>query len=216
MYSGTFPIRSSVVLSCLAELSFSLLPLSLKRSSLLKFLYYNPPFPCPQFTTIGRMTRTVSSAHPDAASDEGCVFPQLHQTPVGAAEWAIVEAPQSVGAQVARIRAESQQEAYLVLAALWSVILRRYVESPVTQLWLSRPGQYGSKRSPPEVVTVNIKNEMQFANLLDTTSWTPATPDGSAPPNTGVILAHDECSNTRHDELIEHLSQEVSKVRKNV
>jgi hypothetical protein len=62
-------------------------------------------------------------------------------------------------------------------------------------------------------MTVNIKEDMEFANLLETTAWTPATLDASEPPNTGIIFVQDVHSHTWDDELVQHHSQELSEVR---
>ena len=151
----------------------------------------------------------VSIDRADASHGERCVFPPLHQTPGGCEQWASAEAPQAVAAHIAQIGAESKQQENFVLGALWSVILRRYVECPVTELWMNSPGQQGSW-APPEPMTVDIKDNMQLRKVLKASSWSPIKFDNRGPPNTGVIVA-DAQSCTSNELIEEHL--QASEVR---
>jgi hypothetical protein len=83
------------------------------------------------------MTRTLSIKANTPEVGESCVFPPLYYSrPKKAAQWASTEAPKAVGRQIVYLSGESGQPRQVVLAALWSVILRRYIECSTSQISL--------------------------------------------------------------------------------
>ncbi|KAF9883883.1 hypothetical protein FE257_002677 [Aspergillus nanangensis] len=161
------------------------------------------------------MTRAISAeARPSNGSEdmESCAFPPLHNSRVKGSQWASISAHRSVGSHIVHLSRESRQETHIVLAALWSVILRRYIESCITQIWLSMLlSQHDCKRVSPQVMSIDLVEQTPFNELLKTKSWNTTIPRNGSQPNTGIIVVGDGYPQAKDDQLLHdnlhHLSE---------
>ncbi|GFF23642.1 non-ribosomal peptide synthase [Aspergillus udagawae] len=135
------------------------------------------------------MTRTLPPKASLPEVGESCVFPPLHYSRPKAPQWTSTEAPKAVGSQIDYLSGKSGQPRHLVLATVWSVILRRYIESSSIQIWLSITApQHDPERMHAQITTIDPKWDIPFPILLKCTSWSTAMPEGVEEPNTGVIV----------------------------
>ncbi|KAF4169463.1 hypothetical protein CNMCM6936_008155 [Aspergillus lentulus] len=150
------------------------------------------------------MTKTLPIKANTREVGESCVFPPLYYSRPNAAQWASTEAPKAVGKQIVYLSGESGQPRHVVLAALWSVILRRYIECSIAQIWLLSITalQDDPERTHAQIMTIDAKEDIPFENLLKCASWSTAMLDGVGEPNTGVMVVTEPVE-TKHNQLSE-------------